>query len=96
MSYTFHSAAEAEFLECISYYESKVPGLGKTLIDEFEHLLQLVLQSPEAWQTELPPDIRRIPMKRFPLSVIYRIKHEQIQILALAHDKRRPWYWINR
>jgi len=28
VSYFFHPAAEAEFLELIGYYESKVPGLG--------------------------------------------------------------------
>lgn len=28
MNYSFHPAAEAEFLESVGYYESKVPGLG--------------------------------------------------------------------
>ncbi len=28
MTYKFHPAAEAEFLESVGYYESKVKGLG--------------------------------------------------------------------
>ena len=36
MTYSFHPAAEAEFLESVGYYESKVPGLGGAFIEEFE------------------------------------------------------------
>lgn len=39
MNYFFHPAAEAEFLESVGYYESKVPGLGGTFIEEFEALV---------------------------------------------------------
>jgi len=31
MKYYFHPAAEAEFLESVGYYESKVSGLGGAL-----------------------------------------------------------------
>ncbi len=72
MNYSFHPAAEAEFLESVGYYESKVPGLGGALIEEFEALANLVGESPQAWQVELQPDIRRAPLHRFPLSIVYR------------------------
>lgn len=42
MSYSFHPAAEAEFLESVGYYESKVSGLGGALIAEFEALACLL------------------------------------------------------
>ena len=42
MNYSFHPAAEAEFLESVGYYESKVPGLGGAFIEEFEALANLV------------------------------------------------------
>ena len=32
MKYSFHPAAEAEFLESVGYYESKVSGLGGAFI----------------------------------------------------------------
>ena len=96
MIYTFHPAAEAEFLESVGYYESKVPGLGGALIEEFEALANLVGESPKAWQVELKPDIRRAPLQRFPLSIIYREKTDGFQVLAVAHDRRRPQYWLGR
>jgi len=72
MTYTFHPAAEAEFLESVGYYESEVPGLGGAFKEEFEALAELIGDSPKGWQVELEPDIRRVPLHRFPLSIIYR------------------------
>ncbi len=96
MTPDFHPAAEAEFLECVGYYESRVPGLGTSLVDEYEALAKLILQSPKAWPVEIKPDIRRAPFYRFPLAIIYRGREDKVQILAIAHDRRRPQYWLGR
>ncbi|PKM22133.1 MAG: plasmid stabilization protein [Gammaproteobacteria bacterium HGW-Gammaproteobacteria-14] len=96
MSYLFHPAAEAEFLESVGYYESRVPGLGAALIKEFEALAGLIDHSPKGWQVELEPDIRRAPLQRFPLSIVYREHQASVQILAVAHNRRRPQYWLGR
>lgn len=96
MNYSFHPAAEAEFLESVGYYESKVLGLGGSLIEEFEALAKLISKSPKAWQIELAPDIRKVPLNKFPLSIIYRESPIGFQVLAVAHDRRRPQYWLGR
>ncbi len=96
MSYSFHPAAEAEFLESVGYYESEVPGFGGALVDEFEAIARLLDESPKAWRIELPPDIRRAPPKRFPLSIVYRERPDGFQVLAIAHQRRRPHYWLGR
>jgi plasmid stabilization system protein ParE len=96
MTYTFHPAAEAEFLESVGYYESEVPGLGDAFREEFEALAELIGDSPKGWQVELEPDIRRLPLHRFPLSIIYREQPSGFQILAVAHDRGRPYYWLGR
>lgn len=96
MTYFFHPASEAELLESVGYYEEKVPGLGKVFLEEFEALASLVRESPKAWQVELQPDIRRVPFRRFPMSIVYREKSGGLQILAISHDRRRPQYWLGR
>ncbi|RUO73296.1 type II toxin-antitoxin system RelE/ParE family toxin [Idiomarina ramblicola] len=96
MSYTFHPAAESEFLESVGYYESKVQGLGQALINEFSVLVNLIIDNPEAWQVEAKPGIRKAPLSRFPLSIIYRKSTGNIQVLAIAHHHRRPQYWLGR
>ena len=96
MIYSFHPAAEAEFLESVGYYELEVPGLGGAFKEEFEALAESIGDSPKGWQTELEPDIRRAPLHRFPLSIIYREQPSGFQVLAVAHDRRRPYYWLSR
>lgn len=39
---------------------------------------------------------RWIPLKRFPYTLHYRVVGEVIDILAVAHQKRRPGYWRKR
>lgn len=96
MKYKFHPNAQAEFLESVGFYESKVKGLGSAFIDEFEMVANLVCESPKQWKIELKPDIRRAPLHRFPFSIIYREKQSIIQVLAVAHNRRRPLYWLPR
>lgn len=66
MIYRFHPAAEAEFLESVGYYESKIPGLGSALISEFELLADLISKNPKAWQLTSEPGFRKAPLRRFP------------------------------
>jgi len=96
MNYVFHPSAEAEHLESIAYYESKRPGLGVSYLAEFERMLVHVCESPQRYPIEMKPDLRRGRMKRFPYTVLYRNVSDTIQVLAVAHHRRRPQYWLGR
>ena len=43
---------------------------------------------------ELP--VRRLGVRRFPYHVIYLETRDELRILAVAHDRRRPGYWRSR
>ncbi|MGH7453191.1 MAG: type II toxin-antitoxin system RelE/ParE family toxin [bacterium] len=96
MSYLFHPAAETEHLESVAFYESKQPGLGAAYLTEFENVMKRVCEGPQRYPIEMKPDIRRIRMNRFPFTVLYREKDGIVQILAIAHQRRRPQYWLGR
>ncbi len=96
MSYVFHPAAEAEHLESVAYFESKRPGLGASYLAEFEKTMGEVCESPQRYPIERKPDVRRIRMDRFPYTVLYREASETVQVLAVAHHRRRPQYWLGR
>lgn len=40
--------------------------------------------------------IRRRAVRRFPYHLIYLELPDRLQILAVAHDRRRPGYWVGR
>mgnify|MGYP001106920023 CR=1 FL=1 len=94
MSYYFHPAAESEYLEAIAYYESKRPGLGASFLAEFETAIGTVLEAPHRNPVEQRPDVRRKGLQRFPYTVLYRDAAESVQVLAVAHHRRRPQYWL--
>ena len=96
MSYFFHPAAESEHLESVAYFESRRTGLGASYLAEFEVLMEAVCKAPHRYPIEVKPDIRRSRMKRFPFTVLYREKSGSIQVLAVAHNRRRPNYWLGR
>jgi len=96
MTYLFHPAAEAEHLESVAFYESKQPGLGAAYLLEFENLMKRVCDGPHRYPIEMEPDIRRVFMNRFPFTVVCREKNRVVQVLAVAHQRRRPQYWLGR
>jgi len=96
MNYYFHPAAEAEHLESVAYYESKRPGLGTSYLAEFERSMNAVCRAPQRYAVEKQPDIRRICMKRFSFTILFRESSGDVQVLAVAHNRRRPQYWLGR
>lgn len=35
-------------------------------------------------------------VRRFPFGVIYQPRGEQLVVIAVAHQRRRPGYWLRR
>lgn len=96
MSYVFHPAAEAEHLESVAYFESKRPGLGASYLLDFEGVMGQVCEAPHRYPIEKEFGIGRIRMKHFPYIVYFRDCNRLVQILAVAHYRRRPMYWLGR
>jgi toxin ParE1/3/4 len=40
--------------------------------------------------------LRRVALRRFPFSVVYTKTTVRLEVLAVAHMKRRPLYWLER
>ncbi|MBU0620838.1 MAG: hypothetical protein KJ795_03225 [Gammaproteobacteria bacterium] len=96
MSYQFHPAAAREHLDSIAFYESRLHGLGANYIAEFEATMKKVCAAPNSFSIECPPDIHKAVMKRFPFNVLFRETGKVVQVLAVAHHRRRPGYWLGR
>ena len=92
---SFHPLAEMEMNEAAEYYETREKGLGEAFIDEIERVLNLVQRNPESARVILK-SIRRKILWRFPYSLLCSIDSDSIRILAIANQKRRPFYWRGR
>jgi len=91
----FHTEADAEVTEVAMYYEKKSEGLGFSFLMELNRCLEQIIANPKSCQ-HVSKEIRRKPFKRFPYSLLYAIAPDRIQVVAVAHQKRRPNYWHGR
>lgn len=91
----FHSEAEAELGEAVSFYELRLAGLGSSFAAEIQNSIRFIRAFPEGG-SPVGGKLRKVVVKRFPYSVIYRSEAETIYIVAVAHNRRRPAYWKGR
>ena len=93
-------AAESEIRYYLRWYEGERPGLGDRLWSEIQDIFQLISDYPAAGSVipriRAVRGVRRFPLRRFPFFVIYREFDDYLEIVALAHHRRRPRYWRSR
>jgi plasmid stabilization system protein ParE len=92
---SYHQAAEDELLAEIGYLELRVPGLGRRFHAEVRRSEDRLAKFPQS-APEVAPGIRKYPLRKFPFSILYSIEKDGLLILAVAHQRRRPRYWVGR
>jgi plasmid stabilization system protein ParE len=69
--------------------------LGLEFVAEVQAAVVFAFAHPEVG-APVSDDFRRVIVRRFPYSVIYRAKGDRIYIIAVAHQWRHPNYWNDR
>lgn len=88
--------ADRELAESARFY-AREGGVevGSAFIDEFERALALLCAQPQIG-ANWGRGRRRLPLRKFPYSVIYYVRGEELRVVALAHHRRKPEYWSGR
>ena len=88
--------ADRELTESAIYYAREGGReLGLAFVAEFERVLHFLCLHPHIgaqWRNER----RRFPLRRFPYSIVYYIRDDELRVVAIAHHKMRPTYWVDR
>lgn len=96
----FDPAARTELDAAASFYEDDYPGRGSRFYDAVEKAVAFALASPRAATrvAGIPEEmgVRQRPVYRFPYLIVYRDLGSVLQVIAVAHGKRPPGYWIGR
>ncbi|MBL1142539.1 MAG: type II toxin-antitoxin system RelE/ParE family toxin [Proteobacteria bacterium] len=95
MIVNFLQEAEEEIIQASSYYQQQSSGLGIAFIHEVRKTCGLISESPKA-SSKVRNNIRRKLVRRFPFAVLYEIDIDSILVVAVAHQRREPGYWITR
>lgn len=94
MRYRFVSAAEEEFTNAAVFYEAEA-GLGDEFIAAVLGGINRLLEMPLIGSL-VGARVRSIPLDRFPVNIVYKVDDNEIVIVAVAHQSRRPAYWRHR
>jgi plasmid stabilization system protein ParE len=92
---SLHPEAIEDARNARAWYADQNSKLADDFFVELERAISLVAESPESW----PPfeaGTRRFMMRRFPYFVVYRLDTDELQVIAIAHARRRPRYCLDR
>lgn len=91
--------AEAEFREAVAWYRDRDPRVADRFLAETRNTLHLVESFPRIGG-HVPevdePDVRRMPIHSFPYHVVFAVLGDRIEVIAFAHNRRKPRYFMKR
>ena len=96
----FHVAAFDEMTAAAQWYEQREPGLGDDFLARIDAALTELEAMPSiATALRGVPEhegVRRWVVARFPYQIIWAELADEYRILAIAHLRREPGYWLGR
>jgi toxin ParE1/3/4 len=95
MKVRWHGEARAEADAAAAFYNEVQPGLAQRFVDELEETLHRIHRHPRAYR-QLEAEIRKCRIAHFPYGVIYRVRGDTIEVIAVMHLRRSPGYWKQR
>jgi plasmid stabilization system protein ParE len=87
------AADEAEAAE--RWYRERNETAATRFRRELDRAVDLISERPDAGPPYLGKT-RRLLLRRFPFFVVYRVRGATLEIVAVAHGRRRPGYWRKR
>ncbi|XOB61283.1 type II toxin-antitoxin system RelE/ParE family toxin [Campylobacterota bacterium DY0563] len=92
---SFHPDVANEIKGSYTWYEEKLQGLGNKFLSELEEGFLAIQNFPDTWAT-FQFGFKRYILNKFPFSIIYKTNSEEIFIIAVMHNSRKPAYWLDR
>jgi len=91
----FHPDAVDEARVAREWYADRSESASFGFVAELDRVVAAIAEAPSRCSTYLH-GTRRCLFRRYPFFVVYRVQGEIIQVIAVAHGRRRPGYWRER
>lgn len=95
----FDPEARAELDEAALRYDRQTPGVGDAFAAAVRDTIEAVLEWPGLGapvSERRGGTLRQIRVHRFPYHVGYVVTDEELRVVAIAHERRKPGYWTSR
>ena len=95
LSLEIHPEAVADARAAREWYQSRSDGAAEAFLAELDIAVESIQTAPELYPHYLY-GTRCYLLRRFPYLVVYRATSTTVQVLAVAHGRRKPGYWKSR
>jgi len=95
MRVVFTRIATQELEDAVRFYELEYAGLGRSFKEEVKKAALRVAEYPKAWSIERG-EVRKCLLHRFPYKLLYSVEEDHVLVIAIAHQHRKPDYWVGR
>lgn len=95
MRVIFTRIARRELEDAVRYYELEYSGLGRRFKEEVRKAALRIAEYPKAWSIERG-EVRKCLLHKFPYKLMYSVEEDHILVIAVAHQHRKPDYWVGR
>jgi toxin ParE1/3/4 len=92
VTYSLHPGAEQDIADALTFYaEQAGPLVARRFFNEFERVANLLTEYPDLG-TPTTRGRRVFPLRVFPYSIVYRELENEIRIVVVRHQHRKPGY----
>jgi plasmid stabilization system protein ParE len=87
--------ADAELTEARQWYSHHRKDLDLEFMQCIEIALSRIQDNPHLFPV-VYGGLRRAVVRRFPFAILYEVRAEEIQVIAVFHSRRNPDVWKSR
>jgi hypothetical protein len=88
----FHPRAAEEADNAHLWYQERSADVAEAFRADLDAAVEAIGDGARRW-LRLFVRFRRLPLRRFPFSVVYVERADAVDVIALAHHRRRPGFW---
>ncbi len=90
-----HPAALEEAEAAVDWYAQRSPRAAERFLDELDRAIDQIAENPRQYSLH-DFATRRMVLLRFPFVIVFREAAANVEIIAIAHGRRKPGYWRER
>lgn len=91
----FHEDAALEYEAAFGWYLERSILAASKFAEALNRAIDMIVGAPQRWPTG-SNGTRRFLLQKFPFAIVYRELPTVIQMVAIAHTRRKPGYWKQR
>ena len=88
--------AEVDYQQELDWYAERSATAADGFEAAFARTVREIGEDPNRFPACDEPGFRYVSLDRYPFSVIFRVTESAVQVIAVAHAKRKSGYWISR